>query len=177
MRFTVQRFRFIAVTVLSILVLTIAGVVSLSPAYACTFTATLSASTIVQGGSLTLSGDDSCNPSGENIFANTFETSSCPPTGDPPGSQVGGDGLSGVTGAYSGVPITFFTSPPGFGGPGTYCVHVFSTSIPSSDGVNVAFTVTSATPIPEYPFGLAVLAIFMMIGYGVIRRRTITKQK
>lgn len=27
-------------------------------------------------------------------------------------------------------------------------------------------------PIPEYPSGLAVLAIFMIIGYGVIRRRT-----
>ena len=27
-------------------------------------------------------------------------------------------------------------------------------------------------PIPEYPLGLAVIAIFMIIGYGVIRRRT-----
>ena len=45
-------------------------------------------------------------------------------------------------------------------------------------GANVAFTVTSASPpIPEYPVGLAVLAIFMIIAYGVIRRRTITKQK
>jgi hypothetical protein len=26
--------------------------------------------------------------------------------------------------------------------------------------------------IPEYPFGLAILAIFMIIGYGVIRRKT-----
>jgi hypothetical protein len=32
-------------------------------------------------------------------------------------------------------------------------------------------------PIPEYPLGLAVLAIFMLIGYGVIRRKTVTKQK
>lgn len=27
-------------------------------------------------------------------------------------------------------------------------------------------------PIPEYPFGLLILAILMLIGYGVIRRRT-----
>ena len=29
-----------------------------------------------------------------------------------------------------------------------------------------------APPIPEYPLGLPILAIFMIIGYGVIRRRT-----
>lgn len=29
-----------------------------------------------------------------------------------------------------------------------------------------------APPIPEYPFGLAVLGIFMIIAYGVIRRKT-----
>jgi hypothetical protein len=169
---TVQRFRLIGITVLSILVFTIIGATSPAHATVCTvFTATLSSSTIVQGGSLTLSGVDNCSPiTGENIFANTYETSSCPSSGMPSGSQVGGDGLSGVTGAYSGVPITFFISPPGFGGPGTYCVHVFSTSDPS--GANVAFTVTSPTFIPEYPFGLAVLAIFMILAYGIIRRRT-----
>ncbi|MGP8069708.1 MAG: hypothetical protein ACLP5V_07430 [Candidatus Bathyarchaeia archaeon] len=32
--------------------------------------------------------------------------------------------------------------------------------------------VTSATPIPEYPLGLALLAIFMIIAYGVITRKT-----
>ncbi len=31
--------------------------------------------------------------------------------------------------------------------------------------------------IPEYPVGLAVLAVFMIIAYSVIRRRTVTKQK
>jgi hypothetical protein len=36
---------------------------------------------------------------------------------------------------------------------------------------------TVSTVIPEYPFGVAVLAIFMIIAYGVIRRRTVTKQK
>jgi hypothetical protein len=166
--------RFMIVTVLSVLVLTIIGAVSLSPAYAtCIFTATLSSSMIVQGGSLTLSGQDTCGgQSGEALFANTYETSSCPPTGLPSGTQVGGDGLNPVVGTYSGLPITFFTSPPGFGGPGTYCVHVWSASVPDADGVNVAFTVTSAAPIPEYPLGIPILAIFMIIAYGVIRRKT-----
>ena len=31
-----------------------------------------------------------------------------------------------------------------------------------------------APPIPEYPFGLPILAIFMIISYGLIRRRTST---
>ncbi|MGP8069949.1 MAG: hypothetical protein ACLP5V_08670 [Candidatus Bathyarchaeia archaeon] len=29
-----------------------------------------------------------------------------------------------------------------------------------------------ASPIPEYPFGLPILAIFMLVAYGLIRRRT-----
>jgi len=37
--------------------------------------------------------------------------------------------------------------------------------------------VNSVTPIPEYPLGLPLLAIFMIVGYGVIKRKTVTKQK
>jgi hypothetical protein len=33
-------------------------------------------------------------------------------------------------------------------------------------------TTTVTTPIPEYPYGLALLAIFMILGYAVIKRRT-----
>ena len=33
-------------------------------------------------------------------------------------------------------------------------------------------TTTVTTPIPEYPYGLALLAIFMVLGYPVIKRRT-----
>jgi hypothetical protein len=42
----------------------------------------------------------------------------------------------------------------------------------------VTFVISPASPvIPEYPLGLPLLAIFMLIGYGLIRRRTVTKQK
>jgi len=40
----------------------------------------------------------------------------------------------------------------------------------------VNFTI-DPVPIPEYPVGLSVLAIFMIIGYGLIRRKTSTKQE
>jgi hypothetical protein len=36
---------------------------------------------------------------------------------------------------------------------------------------------SSAPPIPEYPVGLAILAVFMVIGYGLIRRKTTTQQR
>ncbi len=32
-------------------------------------------------------------------------------------------------------------------------------------------TTTSAPLIPEYPYGLTLLAILLVIGYGVVRRR------
>jgi hypothetical protein len=57
---------------------------------------------------------------------------------------------------------------------GTYCV--LFTDFDSSTQTATTLTV-GTTPIPEYPFGLAVLAIFMIIAYGVIRRKTATKQK
>ncbi len=36
----------------------------------------------------------------------------------------------------------------------------------------VAINPAPTPPIPEYPFGLTVLAIFIVIGYGLVRRRT-----
>lgn len=38
-----------------------------------------------------------------------------------------------------------------------------------------AVVLTPPAPIPEYPLGLPILAIFMIIAYGVVRRRTHTK--
>jgi len=52
---------------------------------------------------------------------------------------------------------------------GQYCVYF---ELPL---VTTVFTVIP-TVIPEYPYGLAVLAIFMMLGYGVVKRRTGTKK-
>ena len=43
--------------------------------------------------------------------------------------------------------------------------------------VEAGIALNPTSPIPEYPLGLPILAIFMIIGYGLVRRRTITKQK
>lgn len=147
-------------------------VVGSKPVYAlCTFTAGLSSSSIVQGGSVSVIGNDTCGGmSGEAAFFNIF-TGACPlsGTGLPSGTQVGGNGLNPVAGTYTSAPLVFFV---GQGGPGTYCVQVFSASVPSSASVDLLLTITGAAPIPEYPLGLPLVAMFMLIGYGLIKRRT-----
>ena len=40
--------------------------------------------------------------------------------------------------------------------------------------VAVPLTPVTSPPIPEYPFGLSLLAILMIVGYGLVRRRTRT---
>jgi len=49
--------------------------------------------------------------------------------------------------------------------------------IPCPTGFTCPVGTITPIAIPEYPLGVAVLAIFMIIAYGVIRRKTITKQK
>jgi hypothetical protein len=49
--------------------------------------------------------------------------------------------------------------------------------IPPSGSVPVSVIISSTTPIPEYPLGLPILAIFMILAYGAIKRRTVAKQK
>jgi hypothetical protein len=48
----------------------------------------------------------------------------------------------------------------------------YSVSVVGDTPSCVNFTVQAASPIPEYPLGLVVLAIFMIIAYGIIRRKT-----
>ena len=172
----VQRYRFIGVTVLSVLVLAIIASVSLSPAYAgpC-ISYSLSSSTITQGtASVTLTGVDNCNSGGTDTYQ--VYSGACP-------------GVSPVAGATGSFVTSIVTPPPPYGsyGPvtittsglpaGTYCVVVTSgVDVSTPPTANAGLTVT-ATPIPEYPVGLAVLAIFMVLAYGVIRRKTITKLK
>ncbi len=163
---TVQRFRFIALTVLSILALTIIGGASLSPAYAdgCIFSTNGSPFTITQGTSLTVTGTDSCNPAGTvTVVAPIY--SSCI------GSFIGLQGsATPVSGSFSvNVPTSSLA-------PGSYCIEFASqcagTCPDSPLNVNDPLTVTPATPIPEYPLGLPILAILVLIGFGLVRRRT-----
>jgi len=52
-----------------------------------------------------------------------------------------------------------------------YFSHQFDSTDCSSTG---GFTVINPPPLPEYPLGLPLLAVFMILAYGVIRRRKAT---
>jgi hypothetical protein len=156
----VQRFKLIGVAVLSILALTIVGATFLQPIYASCLTVTLSSTNITLGtASIMVSGIDNCSGVWEYLY---ILTGACPPTG----TSVVGPVTSTLTGTSFG-PTTLTTSSLA---QGQYCVEAYS--YPTSSSGFTTLTVTSAAPIPEYPLGLAVLAIFMVLAYGVIRRRT-----
>ena len=58
-------------------------------------------------------------------------------------------------------------------GVGTHCIEIVSPSILSHGTGSVIVT---AAPIPEYPYGLVILAVLMVFSYGVIKRRTAIKK-
>jgi hypothetical protein len=146
------------------LVLTIVGATFLSPAYACTFSSSLPSPTITQGtSSVTITGTDTCDATGSNIDANLYQ-GTCPISGPLVSSAN--------TATVSGGGFTF-NYPTSSLNQGSYCFYVFSVltlTLNNSDPL----TVTSAAPIPEYPLGLALLALFMVLAYSVIRRKTRT---
>jgi hypothetical protein len=92
---------------------------------------------------------------------------------------------SGTTTAGAGFTLSPVTCPAG----GCQTAAEYSdpvsspTNFPASSTQNtqwaeagIALDPTPAPPIPEYPLGLPLLAIFMVVTYGLIRRRTSTKK-
>ncbi len=58
------------------------------------------------------------------------------------------------------------------GGCSVVDVNAASTTLIVVSGCTVTAIYSVAPPIPEYPFGLPILAILTIIGYGLVRRRT-----
>jgi hypothetical protein len=149
-----------------VLFLVVVGMVS--PAYAfCTFTGTLSSSTIAQGtSSVTVSGTDECQAPGQivNVY---LEAGTC-------GS--GGSTLFSSTATIGGSFDFSQSIPTSSLGAGSYCVRLTSCSAEPNCGSLITITdpLTVTGVIPEYPLGLSVLAIFMVLAYGLIKRRTRT---
>lgn len=48
----------------------------------------------------------------------------------------------------------------------------YSVSVQGDTPSCANFAVQAAPPVPEYPYGLAILAIFTIVAYGIIRHRT-----
>ena len=55
---------------------------------------------------------------------------------------------------------------------GSYTVIALDRSYTAISVQSLCDPLTVSTAIPEYPFGLTLLAVFMIVAYGVIRRKT-----
>jgi hypothetical protein len=174
---TVQRFKFIGITILSILLLTIVGATFLSPAHAFpTITLNISPNPPLPNQPVTFSGQVSSPATSADSMAVYVHSGSltCPddigfvalavnlvPSFNP---ALKFTGTADSSGFYS------ITVPGGFA-VGQYGAIVIDASAQLS---SLCDPFTVAPPIPEYPVGLAVLALLMVLSYAVIRRRTRT---
>lgn len=91
------------------------------------------------------------------------------------GPSMGGDVLvytgSGCTGTLVFSSNTFVASSYTLTLPGQSAGQ-YSVNVQGDTPSCVNFAVQAASPVPEYPYGLAVLAIFTIVAYGIIRRRS-----
>jgi len=152
----VQRFKFIGITVLSVLILTIVGAGSLSPAYAtvpCHLSFSLpSPPTIAQGtSSITIAGTDPCgDPTGTTISFDLYPDA-CPASGEVISEQtthtLSGGGFTIVfgNGTFSYRYLVFGASLSSQL-PGSYCVYAESLIDPGTNNANNSLIITRAMP-------------------------------
>jgi len=174
---TVQKFRLIALAVLSMLVLTVVALNLPTPVNAPPTDCTVSIST---SGDITVA----AGSSGSNTVTVTLLSGSCTivpgcNSGLPSGASCNFVPSSGSPTYPTTLTITTSPSTP----VGSHLIGVtatctvptsctFGVSAGSNEPFHLVVQAAPPPPIPEYPVGLVVLAVFMIIGYGVIRRRT-----
>jgi hypothetical protein len=125
---------------------------------------TLTPSSVTQGASFQVSGTEL--PPGDSFSVSVFAYTSGSCYVSPPlMEQTGFVDSGGNTG-----PVTFSSGSLGIG---RYCV---SLDVPGVFLEGLFLTVTPAQSIPEYPIGLPILAILMILSYAVIKRKTLIKR-
>jgi hypothetical protein len=87
-------------------------------------------------------------------------------------SQGSGQSQRWNSGPLNALPVPAFFVGGGSDKPASSPVTMTWSFSPSSYWSLIAVPLIPATIIPEYPLGLSILAIFMMITYGLIKRRT-----
>lgn len=138
----------------------------------------------------------------ENVYAQTASLSASTIAQGTPSIQVTGSASGGVLVQLIeaaavpcaglvlfqdiGFPPSFsVTLPTGSLTPGEYCVRVFSTSIfylffavfPAPATITITVTAQCVPCVAEYPLGLPILFILMVVAYGAIRRKSRSKNR
>jgi len=123
-------------------------------------TITITPNPVTQGASFQVSGGGlpAGHPFSISVFADT--SGSCTPF-PPLLEKTGTVDANGNTG-----PATFSSDSLGVG---RHCVSI---DVPGYFLGGIFLTVNPTQSIPEYPYGLALLAAFMVLGYAVIKRRS-----
>jgi hypothetical protein len=161
--------RLISLGVLSVLALVITAVAMIPHAYATGFIIppmTISPNPAVAGQPITFSGSTSGNGASGNdlylfIFTDTSVAHDCSST-----TQIS----TTHTTLSASFTFSFTATVPS---PGYYCAGVDDApggGVSIGGSFDQSFSATQ--PIPEYPIGLPILAIFMIFGYAVIKRKT-----
>ena len=149
-------------TIIAIVALTVT--LNIGDVHALPPTLILTPNPVTQGANVVVTGID-FSPGNGFVYAFTDNTGSC---SDPVF-------FAGATSADASGNLGPVTIPTTGVSVGTHCVMtvgfvVVGTLFPYNAAASL--TVNQAPPIPEYPYGLPLLAIFMVITYGVIRRKT-----
>ena len=128
-------------------------------------TLTLTPNPITQGTNLVITGSNF--PASQNGFFVVFS--------DNTGKCTGSDYIDGAISADASGNLGAVTIPTsGLLTVGTHCVTTVGFTIVGTNTPDNAVSSLTVNPtvVPEYPYGLPLLAIFMVIAYGLIRRRT-----
>lgn len=131
----------------------------------------------VAGQPITISGSIPTGAAGQSIYGTVFVDASVAHDCSSFGAGVLRFPTSGFQSLSAGLTYSFTVT---VSSAGFYCAGVTDVGPPVTDSAGATpFSVTAATtpPIPEYPYGLPLLAILTVIAYSVIRRKTSTKQK
>ncbi|MGA2628413.1 MAG: hypothetical protein ABSF63_15290 [Candidatus Bathyarchaeia archaeon] len=126
----------------------------------------------IAGQPITIMGSVTGGTAGQSIYGTVFVDASVAHDCSSFGAGVLRFPTSGYQSLSAGLTYTFTVT---LSSPGFYCAGVTDLGPPVTDSTGATpFSVTAATapPIPEYPYGLPLLAILAIFAYGVIRRKT-----
>lgn len=166
------RKRLVSMGFVSVLALLFTVTVLTPHAYAVGYTVLISPNPVVAGQTMTVSGSTgSAGSSGDHMFLeiDTDLSAAHDCSGTNTIIKIGPQTL--------GPSLTFSFTVTLSVTPGFYCAAVddvgssttFTFPISNSDFFSVS---VMAPPIPEYPYGLPILAIFTILAYAVIKRKT-----